>query len=912
MTPQEENARLQQQVNEELRAYSEAQRAATKETEKAGEVEAKVAGLTATGLQIMEKLYNAQLKYTLSMAKGNKGAAQFNDGIDAMTESAQIAAVALSLLVPGGPLIKGVVAGLTFLATQAMKTAAEMQKAANEQADATYKAFQAFSKAGATGADGLKGFFNDVNRMRLNVNQLDAMATVIGNSGKEMASMGGTVYKARGQFADLVQGMGDFESGMLNLGMSYDDQAEAAMGYMKLQSTLSQGQQRDYGKLTVGMKKYLEETEALARVTGVSRKEQEAAQEKYLSQQRFGAKVQQLRDDGQNEAADLLVSQMRKYAAKGEMYAQAFADSSTGMLTSEAALKGNMSSNGRIMEEGMAIAEGRIKTDQEANESFQQTMGSVKDVTKSMNMLYQAGVGEDFLLPLKEGVEITKAANQNFAEQIKDAAEEVKKLINSTDEVDDQLKRYNALIKGQNDEMLALQASLNGAFSSAGIGLGSFTELLQNAGKIFMELSTVALNKMREILGIEGPTEERLEIERQDEANTSQATMGESVAMAPAKIIEAAGDIAALGVGIISKDAGKAIQNTVDTAKKERVASDTEYLKQKESAAASRQELGFGPGKRAPVTAEDYVELDRQKRSPAAAPAGGGSAPAAASGGKPPAGGGAAPVAAPAAASASTSSATQTGQPNALNVDKLLNYIGQKEAQGQYDMLVGSKQHGPLTSMTVAEVMKFQDNMISGRGPTGKHETTAVGKYQIIQETMAGLIRNGVLKPGDIFNSSTQDRAAIALLKEKGMDKYTSGKLSKDEFADRVAKIWASMPLASGKGAHDGVGSNKAGGSRAEYLAAFAKDGGVFDGPKSGYSATLHGNEAVIPLKDGAVPVSMSQEFNMTAVNLGELVNQMRSNMDLQASMLAVMEDIRRSQTTTADNTGRMAAYASN
>jgi hypothetical protein len=36
-----------------------------------------------------------------------------------------------------------------------------------------------------------------------------------------------------------------------------------------------------------------------------------------------------------------------------------------------------------------------------------------------------------------------------------------------------------------------------------------------------------------------------------------------------------------------------------------------------------------------------------------------------------------------------------------------------------------------------------------------------------------------------------------------------------------------------------------------------AQDGGVFDGPKSGYDVTLHGNEAVIPLKGGAVPVTM-------------------------------------------------------
>lgn len=36
-----------------------------------------------------------------------------------------------------------------------------------------------------------------------------------------------------------------------------------------------------------------------------------------------------------------------------------------------------------------------------------------------------------------------------------------------------------------------------------------------------------------------------------------------------------------------------------------------------------------------------------------------------------------------------------------------------------------------------------------------------------------------------------------------------------------------------------------------------AADGGMFKGPKSGYPAVLHGSEAVIPLKDGAVPVKL-------------------------------------------------------
>jgi GH24 family phage-related lysozyme (muramidase) len=959
MTPQEENIRIQQQVNEELRAYNEAQRAATKETEKSAELEAKVAGLTATGLQIMEKLYNAQLKYTISMAKGNKGASQFNDGIDAMTESVQIAAVALSLLVPGGPLIKGLVAGFTFLATQAMKTAAEMQKAANDQADATYKAFQAFSKAGATGADGLKGFFDDVNRMRLNVNQLDAMATVIGNSAKDMASMGGTVNKARGQFANLVQGMGDFETGMLNLGLSYDDQAEAAMGFMKLQSNLSQGQQRDYGKLVPQMKQYLENTEALARVTGMNRKEQEAAQEKYLSQQRFGAKVQQLRDEGQNEAADLLVRQMQKYAAKGEMFAQAFADSTTGMLTSDASIKGLMSSNGKILEEANAITSGRIKTEKEANESFQATMGSVKDVTKSMNMLYQAGVGEDFLLPFKEGAEITKAANQNFAKQIEDAGEEVKKLINSTDEVDGQLKRYNGLIKSQNDQMLALQASLNGAFSSAGVGLQGFTEILENTGTIIMDLAKKAL----EVLGILDASAER------DSRLGAERVQSE--------ISGASGEVGmAMDQGQSTMSAApEKIKSTKEMGFFDRLLVGEENFKKRQAAEAA----GQTPAQAAAATTMPASRTTGNlmlsstglagqtavaAQSPAEGKTGGPGFPASAQGG----GGG------PAQSTQSASNVTTYS-------DRLIDYIKKTERfiakaywdKKQYTNGYGTKALNPeevvskieaenrlktylqnavsdviqygkdkkyqwtqgqidaLTSFAYNGGIGMLDKLTQGGKRTNDQIAQAMMSYNKATdiktgktETLPGLTTRRAeelamfqARDGGIFNGPKSGYAAtlhgneaVIPLKDGAVPVSMSKEFNKnaanlDKLIQRI-----SMPSTPDNSGAENTGSNKLLKTITEYLK--PRDSGIFDGPKSRYSMSMSSPESVIPLKDGAVPVSMSQEFNTTAANLGELVNIMKNNVGMQATMLAVLEDMRRSQSNTADNTSRMAAVASN
>ena len=183
----------------------------------------------------------------------------------------------------------------------------------------------------------------------------------------------------------------------------------------------------------IAMKKYLEETEALARVTGLNRKEQEATQEKMLAQQRFGAKIQELRDEGtveSNRAADLLIAGLKRAAAQGDMAAQAYADQTTGMLTTDAAIKGNMSTQGKQLQQINDILEGRITNEDQLNVSQQDLLTTTKEVGKTMNKVFQTGVGEDFLLPFAEFQKTAKLANQNFAEQMVDAGEEVKNLIN--------------------------------------------------------------------------------------------------------------------------------------------------------------------------------------------------------------------------------------------------------------------------------------------------------------------------------------------------------------------------------------------------------------------------------------------------------------------------------------------------
>lgn len=152
---------------------------------------------------------------------------------------------------------------------------------------------------------------------------------------------------------------------------------------------------------------------------------------------------------------------------------------------------------------------------------------------------------------------------------------------------------------------------------------------------------------------------------------------------------------------------------------------------------------------------------------------------------------------------------------------KLLNYIGNLESpNGVYDVLVGGKRKD-LSGMTIGEVMKFQSTMMKNG-----HESTAVGRYQIVADTLDWIVKNtpGLTKDS-LFTDATQDRAGTRLLERRGLYKYEAGKIDFDTFTTNLAKEWASLPvhmdMVNGKGEklkagdsyYKGVGSNKAHGS---------------------------------------------------------------------------------------------------
>lgn len=95
----------------------------------------------------------------------------------------------------------------------------------------------------------------------------------------------------------------------------------------------------------------------------------------------------------------------------------------------------------------------------------------------------------------------------------------------------------------------------------------------------------------------------------------------------------------------------------------------------------------------------------------------------------------------------------------------------------------------PLCTMTVEDVLDWQD------GIDPEYRSEAAGAYQIMEDTLRGLVDNGQVDSNALFDEHTQDKAALELLDRRGWASCEAGIISPDYFCDRLAREWASLPL---------------------------------------------------------------------------------------------------------------------
>ena len=456
MTPEENLARITEEVNEQMRRFGYI---LPETSQKLLEAQTGISNFgfkVQIATNIMGNLADAVGDYTKAMYRGEKGAAVFNSSISRMADAAQGVAVALSLLTPGGAIVKGVVAGLTFMTTQIFKQGAALTETANTQADMLYNAFSQLAESGAVGADGIQGLFEDIQKLGLNVTKLDSFLALAGQNADQLALMGGTVAKGRKNFADLGTSIAQYEVGLRKLGLNEDQQAEAALGFAKIQNRLALGQIKDFKQLGDSAYKYIQEQDALTKVTGISRKQQEDALDEAMRNQRFAATIDELIAQGKTDEAKQLQVGLMAARAAGKDMGDAYADIASGMVNTEASRKGLITSQGELLRQVEDVKRGVFKDAPELfDQSMQRVFKSTGEFGEKMRGSAKAGVFEDFALQYSTSMKSLTIANNNFAETMAKARQQTQDQINKPDAA---LGTQAELRKAQNDTMLTFQA----------------------------------------------------------------------------------------------------------------------------------------------------------------------------------------------------------------------------------------------------------------------------------------------------------------------------------------------------------------------------------------------------------------------------------------------------------------------
>ena len=140
----------------------------------------------------------------------------------------------------------------------------------------------------------------------------------------------------------------------------------------------------------------------------------------------------------------------------------------------------------------------------------------------------------------------------------------------------------------------------------------------------------------------------------------------------------------------------------------------------------------------------------------------------------------------------------------------LLQLIARAESNDNYNAYFNNAENTSIkfTEMTIAEVLSWQAKHVEA----GNY-SSAVGRYQIVNTTLSGLVRQLGIDASQKFDQPTQDRLAVALFERRGSEKYVNDELTREEFAANLAMEWAALPKVLGENPADsyyaGDGLNK-------------------------------------------------------------------------------------------------------
>jgi muramidase (phage lysozyme) len=715
-----------------------------------------------------------------------------------------------------------------------------------KQNDDLMKSYENLSRMGSITTGGLEGLEKQLGSIGLMASEAEQLENVLKPVTKQLSQFGGSVLAGRDKMLQVVGGLigpnNEYERQLRKLGYSVQDIREGAADYIQRQTVLGLAQGKSQAQLTRESVHYMNTLKQLQELTGMSRDEAQKALDMQLADARMGIYLRGMK----KEEADSLQAYLVAYETKFGKEAAAGVKEliyNEGRIVGDLSAQAYQSTRGTAYKAAMDAAKG-------GPEAFSKSIRTVAEANNSQvkqirNTIMIAGEG---VKDLSGNFEMINGSAAILALSEEELGKDIKKNI---DDAKANKGRLDQNIVNE-QKLRAIRVAGDQALYEAGnLVVNMFTKLNDVMFKFAKMIASVVDKFSETILGKKTNLSAQFRDIEDNVEDTKVATREHASLLR--QLADAENDyklLATANTATLKKqiDAQDALVADLEKRSKdsklselERTRAEVEWYEARRRKNLLYEQYGATRGggdlaelrrlrvdrivqlqKELGGTQEKLNTLQKENNTMSSK------------------------LGVRTGAQREDIAAGQVSSQSDTKLGKLLDFIGRAEGAG-YNTLVGGGTTN-LTEMTVQEVLDFQKTMTKERG----YISSALGKYQFINSTLSGLVSQLNIDKNTKFSPELQDKLAKQLVSSAGYEKFQQGKLSKEEFLDSLAKVWASLPLASGKSAYANDGVNKATVSRQDALSSIPQgaDGGFFSGPREGYLAMLHGNEWVIKEED--------------------------------------------------------------
>ena len=259
------------------------------------------------------------------------------------------------------PLVGDALKGLTLAAGQATTYMLDQYQSA-------YSAFEQLGQVGSVGAQGIEDVRTQLKELGM---PIEAMSAIVARNSQRLAGLSGTVLDASKQFTSTAGAMkkADEAGNRLDmqlrvLGYSSDEIADTMIQYADLQRRFGAQQTLSNDQLAAGTLAYGKELDAIAKLTGMNRKQLQSEMDQMMLNERFAAKIRDMQLNGQEAAAkELQAAVLAQMAMGNKQMGSAIMAAATGFYTTPEAKAAAATIPG-FMENVGALANGSMKMNQ--------------------------------------------------------------------------------------------------------------------------------------------------------------------------------------------------------------------------------------------------------------------------------------------------------------------------------------------------------------------------------------------------------------------------------------------------------------------------------------------------------------------------------------------------------------------